>query len=96
VPEQRPIRNVTHKELDNHEVLVHRLVEAWSGLWRGSASDRLLEIGVGVGIVELYGLDTAKIVVVTRELSVTRGSGECRFGHELVGLVVQTVLDVAS
>jgi hypothetical protein len=44
----------------------------------------------------LHGFDAAEVVVVARELRVARGRREGRFRDELVGLVVEAVMQVAS
>jgi hypothetical protein len=42
----------------------------------------------------LHGFDAAEVVVVARELRVARGRREGRFRDELVGLVVEAVMQV--
>jgi hypothetical protein len=60
------------------------------------APDRLLEVVVGLGVVELDGADPAEVVEVAGELGVAGRLGEGRLGDELVGLVEQVVVEVVA
>ena len=95
MPEQTPLGDLAHEKVHNDRELVHGLVETRSGLRRRSPTNGLLQVCVRRRVVKLNCLDTAEVVVVPRELRVTRGGRECGFGDKLVGLVVQTVLYVA-
>ena len=48
-----------------------------------------MQVRVCHSIVELDGFDAAEVVVVASVLGVRGGRGECRFGDEFVGLVVE-------
>ena len=55
-----------------------------------------MQIGVRRGVVELYCLDAAKVVVIARVLRIWSRSGEIRFRDEFVGLVIKTVMEVTA
>lgn len=95
MPEQTPLGDLAHEKVHDNRQLVHGLVETRGSLRRRSPTNGLLQVCVRRRVVELNCLDTAEVVVVPRELRVTRGGRESGFGDELVGLVIQTVLDVA-
>lgn len=75
---------------------MHGLIKPWGRAGGRRAADRLLQVGVRVGVVELHGADAAEVVVVARELGVGRGGGEGGLGDELVGLRVEVVGDVGA
>lgn len=60
----------------------------------GSATDGLLQVGVGFGVTELDGAYSTEVVEVTGELGVSGGFGELGFGDEFVGLLVEVELEV--
>ena len=73
---------------------MHCLVKAWGRLGWRSPTDSLLQIRMRRSIVELYGFDPTKVIVVSGMLRVARRGGKCGLGHKLVGLVVKAVLEV--
>lgn len=96
MPEEAAVGNIAHEELHYHKELMHGLVEPWCEFGCWCAADRLLQVCVRRGIVELHCLDPAEEVVVTRVLRVGSGGGEIGFGDQLVGLVVEAVMEVAA
>jgi hypothetical protein len=96
MPEESPIRNVSHQKFHHDRELVDCLVEAGcSRRWR-STTNGLLQVRVCCGIVELYSSDAAEEIMVAGMLRVT---GRCREGgleNELVGLVVKVVVEVVT
>ena len=96
MPEEAAVGDVAHEEFHHHKELVHGLVKPWCEFGCWCAANRLLQVSVRRGIVELHGLDPTEKVVVTRVLRVGSGGGEIRFGDQLVGLVVQAVMEVAA
>jgi hypothetical protein len=96
VPEEPAVRNVAHQQLDDNEELVYGLVESRGESRGGGAADGLLEVGVGGAVVELHDLDAAEVVVVARKLGVAGRRGEGGLRDELVGLVIEAVLEVAA
>lgn len=70
--EKAALRNVTHEQFNHYKELMHGLEEPGRSACGGRASDRLLEVGVRVGVVELHGANTTKVVMVARELRVAR------------------------
>ena len=94
--EETSVGNVSHKKLNNNEVLIRRLIKTRCRLrWRGS-SDGLLQVCVCFRVVQLHSADAAKVVVVSGELSVACRCRESGFGDQLVSLVVEVITNVAS
>ena len=77
VPEETALGDVAHKELDDNRELMDGLVKPRRGPGRRRPTDSLLQIGVRCGVVQLYGLDAAEVVVVPRMLWIAGGGGEC-------------------
>lgn len=75
---------------------MYSLVKSRCKFGRWCPADRLLQVGVRRSVVELHGLDTAKIVVIAGVLRVGSRSREIRFRDELVGLVVKAVMEVIA
>jgi hypothetical protein len=96
VPKQAAFGDVTHEKFYYYEQLVYGLVETRRKFGRWCSADRLLQVGVCRTVVELHGLDAAKIVVVAGKLRVRGGSREIRFRDEFVGLVVKAVMEVTA
>jgi hypothetical protein len=96
VPEETAIGDIAHEELHHHKQLVHGLVKSWCDFGCWCTAYRLLQVGVRRGVVELHGLDSTEKVVVTSVLRVWSGAGEIRFGDQLVGLVVEAVMEVTA
>ena len=96
VPEQTTVRDIAHKELDHHGEFMNCLVESRGGLRSRSTPDCLPQVCMGLSVIELDGLDTAKVVVITSELRVTRRRRERSFRHQFVRLVIQTVVKVVT
>jgi len=51
---------------------------------------------MSLGVIELDGFDTAKIIVVASKLRVARRGRERSLRHQFVSLVVQTVVKVVA
>lgn len=88
LPEQRTLRDITHQQLDNDKILVHRLVEPWCHMRSGRSSDGVEEAFVRRRVVQLNGSDAAEVEEVSCALWVSSALGPCNFTDELVGLVV--------
>ena len=65
-----------------------------SYIWRLSQS--LDEVSLGLGVLELHGLDSAEVVQVSWVLVVRWALRECRLDDELSGLLVQVLGQVWS
>lgn len=96
MPEDAAVGYVAHEQLHDDRQLMHCLVEARSSSRGWCAADGLLQVGVGSTVVQLYGPDTTKEVVVASMLRVAGGYGESRLQNELVGLVVQVIVEVIA
>lgn len=97
VPERLALRDLAHQQLNQHAQLRRRLQEPRCDLGLGRAPDGLLEVAVGLGVVELDGPDPADVVAPPGELPVAGGRlGEPGPGDEPVRLVVQAVGDVVA
>lgn len=72
MPKQAALRDITHEELNDREELVNCLVESWGSLRMRSTPDRLPQVCVGLRVIQLYGFDTTKVIVITSELGVAR------------------------
>ena len=72
MPKQATLRDITHEELNDREELVDCLIESWGSLRSRSAPNRLPQVCVGLGVIQLYGFDTAKVIVITSKLRVAR------------------------
>lgn len=59
LPERPPLGNLAHEQLDDKRELVGRLQEPGRHLGFGGATDRLLQVGVRLGVVELDSADAA-------------------------------------
>ena len=55
-----------------------------------------MQIGVSRSVIELYCLDTAKVVVIACVLRIWSRSGEIRFRDEFVRLIIETVMEVTA
>mmetsp|Transcript_3856 Transcript_3856/g.11156 ORF Transcript_3856/g.11156 Transcript_3856/m.11156 type:complete len:256 (-) Transcript_3856:600-1367(-) len=84
--EHGALRNVTHEQLHEDLELLRLQLEAGRG-GRGRLAQRLLQLEVGVAVVQLGRLDAAHVVEVAAELVVAHALREGALVHELVGLV---------
>lgn len=94
--EQAAFRDITHKEFDHRRELVNRLIESRGSLRGRGTPNGLPQVGMRLGVIELDGFDPAKIIVITGKLGVARRCWERSLRHQLVGLVVQTVVKVVA
>lgn len=91
--ERIKISDICFSQLD---ITTHRLQEARSDLGRGRSPNGILEMGVGLGVVELDGADAAKVVEIPGELGVASALRENTLGNKLVGLVEEIMEKVVA
>lgn len=77
--EQSPIWDITHEQFHDDEELVYGLIKPRCRSRLRGASNGLLEITMGLGVVELNDFDAAEVVVVASELAVASTAWERRF-----------------
>ena len=65
MPEQAAVGDIAHQEFNYRRELVNCLIEPRGSLCRRSASDGLPQVRVGLGVVELNGLDASEVIMVT-------------------------------
>jgi len=77
--EQRPIRDIAHEQFHDDEEFVDGLIEPRCRSRLRGASNGLLEIAMGVGVIELNDFDAAEVVVVAGKLAIAGTAWERRF-----------------
>lgn len=96
MPEQASLRNISHQQFHHNEHLMHALIKPRCSLRSRCTADRLLQICVCGGVVQLHGPDASEEVVVSCKLRVSCGSRKGSFSDELVSLVVKIVVKVSA
>ena len=76
MPEEAPLGDIAHKQLDNDGQLVYSLVKTGGGFCRRGPPDSLLQVGMRRGVIQLDCLDATEVVVVSCVLGVAGGGGE--------------------
>lgn len=88
MPKETAFWDIAHQQLNDDKQLVNGLVESRCRFCGGSTTNGLLEVSMGVTVVELYGLDTTQVVVITSKLGVPCREWERSFRYKLVGLII--------
>ena len=92
---RRLVGYLAEQELDDDGELLHDLLEA-DGLVLRRLAQRLHQVLVRLGVLELDGFDAAGVEEVASPLVVGRLRRKCRLGDQLERLVVQVVLKIAA
>jgi len=95
-PENRPLRNITHQQFDDHKVFVHRLYKSRGERLRRCSPDGMLQMRMRLGVVQLDRSNPAQVKQVSSQLRVTRRFGESGFAEQFVGLVIKSRVEVVS